>query len=315
MIKKILSWSAVSALMLALLPSCDQNGKAGAQGNPDGKVSIVATTTYLTDLTKQIGGDQVEVISLCGPGVDPHVYVPTAQDVQSLEKADVVVYNGVGMEGQMARILGKLETQGSPIYCAESSIPKEMLLEFDEDGTMVVDPHVWNNVDIWKSVAQGLTAKLSALYPEKAAIFQANLKSYDAQLDELKAYIQSRTAEIEETQRFLITSHDAFGYFADAFKFEVMALQGLSTATEAGTKDIADLAEVIKDHKLKAIFCEDSVSPKAMEALQAAVRAKGGDVVIGGTLYSDSLGDAESGADTYIKALRMNIDTIINALK
>lgn len=315
MFKTLLNYCALPAAMLCSLVSCDQNKQSSAAQNPDGKTSIVTTTTYLGDLCEQIGGDCVDVIKLCGPGVDPHVYVPTAQDVKSFESADVVVYNGVGMEGQMARILGKLEASGAKIFCAESSIPTDKLLQFDEDGTMVVDPHVWNDIDIWKGVAQGLTAKLSSLYPEQAATFQANLASYEKELDELKAYIESRVAELSEEKRFLITSHDAFSYFAHAFKLEVMALQGLSTATEAGTKDISDLAEVIIAHNLKAIFCEDSVSPKAMEALQAAVQAKGGQVVIGGTLYSDSLGDEASGADTYTKALKMNIDTIVNALK
>lgn len=312
MIKKIAQMGALMLMSMGMIVSCtDRNETAGS----DGKLKMVTTTTYMSDLAKVITGDKVELKNLCGPGVDPHTYVATLSDVRDLESAAIIAYSGVGLEAQLAKILTKLKDGGAQIICAADSVKPEMFLEFDEDGEIVQDPHIWNDVNIWMDVAKGFTAKMVSYDPANAAYYEANLAAYLQELEELNTYVINRVAEIPEESRVVITVHDAFEYMAKAYGLEVDALNGLSTATEAGTKDISNLAEKIAANKIKAIFMENSANPEAMAALKAAVQAKGGDVTEGGELFSDALGDEETGCDTYIKVIKGNIDTIVNALK
>ncbi len=312
MIKKIALMGALMLVGMGTFVSCSERDGASESS---GKLKMVTTTTYMADLAKEIAGEKVEIKNLCGPGVDPHTYVATLSDVRDLESAAVIAYSGVGLEAQLAKILTKLKDNGAQIICAGDSVPPLMFLAFDEDGTSVSDPHIWNDVTIWKEVAKGFTDKMKTYDPANADYYQANLDSYIVQLDELHQYALNRVQEIPADSRIVITVHDAFEYMAKAYGFEVDALQGLSTATEAGTLDIRNLADKIAANKIKAIFIENTANPEAMAALKAAVQAKGGDVTTGGELFSDALGDEESGRDTYIKVIKGNVDTIVDALK
>jgi len=278
------------------------------------KLNIVATTTMLADLVSSIGGERVTVNGLMGPGIDPHLYQASAGDVSLMQKADVVVYNGLHLEGKMGEIFENLSNQGSAVICIEKGLDESSLLAWENDSS-IHDPHIWFDVSLWKDAAKTVAIGLTDTDPNGKAEYEANLDTYLKELDETDTYIRSRADELAEEQRVLVTAHDAFQYFGKAYGFEVRGLQGISTDAEVGTADVSELANFIVERQIKAIFVESSVPPKTIEALQAAVKAKGFDVSIGGELYSDSLGDAKSGADTYILTVKANIDTIVNALK
>ncbi|WP_369284064.1 metal ABC transporter solute-binding protein, Zn/Mn family [Oscillibacter sp. GMB15532] len=293
-------------------------GCASPTGNTDptqdNQLNIVATTTMLADLSSVIGGERVTVDGLMGPGIDPHLYQASAGDVSLMQKADVVVYNGLHLEGKMGEIFENLSRQGSAVICIEEGLDESKLLAWETDSS-VHDPHIWFDVSLWEAAAKTVAEGLSQADPDGKSDYDANLDAYLKELEETDTYIQTRAAELPEGQRVLVTAHDAFQYFGKAYGFEVRGLQGISTDAEAGTADVSDLANFIVERQIKAIFVESSVPPKTIEALQAAVKAKGFDVAIGGELYSDSLGDADSGAGTYTLTVKANIDTIVDALK
>ena len=269
----------------------------------------------LTDLVSQIGGDDVTVTGLMGPGVDPHLYQAGAGDVTTLSGADLIVCNGLHLEGKMGDVLKNVENKGiSTVYVADS-LPAESILTFENEGAAAQDPHIWFDVENWKKAATAVEKALAEKDPEHAAHYKERTQTYLHQLDETNEYVKKRSAEIPENSRILVTAHDAFQYFSRAYGFQVRGLQGVSTASEAGTRDMADLVQFITDHKIKAIFVESSVPHKTIEAVQEACRAKGWNVVVGGELYSDSLDTTTHPAGTYIGMIKANIDTIVDALK
>lgn len=273
----------------------------------EGKLNVVASTTMLHDLVEVIGDGVVECESLCGVGIDPHSYKATAGDIARMTNADVVVYNGLNLEGKMGEVFSSLESQGKDIVCIETGIDSESLLI--EEGEF--DPHVWFDVAIWKEVAVYVANELANIDAENATLYQQNLDEYLLELEELELYVMARVEEVAINQRVLITAHDAFNYFGTAYGFEVMGLQGVNTQTEASTADIIELSNFIVENQIKAIFVETSVPTKNIEALQEAVKSKGFEVVIGGELYSDSLGEG----DSYIDTVTANIDTIVESLR
>lgn len=301
---------------LLLLGACS---KSNTDPNPgvsdqDGKIQIVATTTMLADLSRIIGGDFVEVEGLMGPGIDPHLYQASAGDVTALQKADIVVYNGLHLEGKMGTIFESLTEMDKKIIRAEDALDRNDLLS-DEEDPIYFDPHIWFDVSLWKDVTKHFAEKMAEFDPDNASTYSSNAEKYLEELDEAETYIKNRIGELPEESRVLVTAHDAFQYFAHAYGFEVRGLQGISTDAEAGTADVRELADFIIERKIKAIFIESSVPHKNVEALQAAVQARGFDVEIGGELYSDSLGDQASGHDSYIETIKANVDTIVDALK
>lgn len=308
------SKSVIGFVLGIILVFTGCTGPVKTMSYSDDKINIVATTTMLTDLSKIIGGDRVNVNGLMGPGIDPHLYQASAGDVTLMQKADVVIYNGLHLEGKMGEILENLTSQGSTVICIADGLDESKLLAWEKDNT-VYDPHIWFDISLWKAAAQTVADGLSRADPEGKEEYKSNLDTYLKELNETDTYICNRVAELPESQRVLITAHDAFQYFGKAYGFEVRGLQGISTEAEAGTSDVSDLADFIAERQVKAIFVESSIPPKTIEALQAAVKAKGFNVTIGGELYSDSLGDAESGSETYILTVKANIDTIVGALK
>ncbi len=300
-------------LSCILLPAGCTSPTKGTQ-SADSKLSAVATTTMLADLTQVIGGERVMVNGLMGPGIDPHLYQASAGDVSLMQNADAVVYNGLHLEGKMSEIFENLSGQGSTVICIGEGLDKSKLLGSEGDSS-ILDPHIWFDVSLWKDAAQIVAAGLSQADYSGKAYYESNLAAYLKELDKADTYIRNRVSELAEKQRVLVTAHDAFQYFGRAYGFEVRGLQGISTDAEAGTADVSNLANFITERRLKAIFVESSVPPKTIEALQAAVKSRNFDVAIGGELYSDSLGSEDTGAETYILTVKANIDTIVDALK
>ena len=297
---------AVCVAMMLLI-SC---GKGGASSGK--KIKVTTTTTMLSDLVKTIGGDRVEVTGLMGEGVDPHLYSASAGDIEKLGNADIIVYGGLHLEGKMTEIFEKLTSQNKNILNVGDKLDKSKI-HLVEANTP--DPHVWFNTELWEKEAEAVEAELSKFDPKNSGYYKENLKKYKAELNELTTYVKTRINEIPEKSRVLVTAHDAFNYFGEQFGLEVKAIQGVSTDSETGTKNISDLANFIVEKNIKAIFVESSVPKKSIEALQEAVKAKGKEVKIGGELYSDSLGDKAHNSETYIKTVKANADTIVNALK
>ena len=276
------------------------------------KIKVTTTTTMLADLIKTIGGDKVEVTGLMGEGVDPHLYTASAGDIEKLSNADIIVYGGLHLEGKMVEIFDKLTSQNKVVLNVGNTLDKSKIHFVDQNTP---DPHVWFDTELWAKEAEAVEAELSKYDPANSAYYKQNLEKYKADLNELTAYVKGRINEIPEKSRVLVTAHDAFGYFAAQFGLKVKAIQGVSTDSETGSKNISDLANFIVENNIKSIFIESSVPKKSIEALQEAVKAKGKEVKIGGELYSDSLGDEAHNTETYIKTVKANADTIASALK
>ena len=292
---------------IALCTSCGDD-----KNIPNGKLNVVTTTTMITDLVRNIGGDSIRVQGLMGSGVDPHLYKASEGDVSKLSNADVVFYSGLHLEGKLVDVFEKMGNTTNTIALAEI-LDKNKLIG-SEYFASNYDPHIWFNIQYWKQLANYLTQELSKLNPENASFFQKNSTSYLLQLDALENDIKKTIATLPKEKRILVTAHDAFNYFGEAYGFEVVGLQGLSTATEAGVQDVQNLAKLIIDKKVKAIFVETSVPKRTIEALQQAVLSKGFEVAIGGTLYSDALGNAGTEEGTYLGMFRYNVNTIVEAL-
>ncbi|MFT6995425.1 MAG: manganese/zinc/iron transport system substrate-binding protein, partial [Maribacter sp.] len=270
-------------------------------------------TSMITDLVRNIGGDSVNVQGLMGTGVDPHLYKASEGDVSKLTNADVVFYSGLHLEGKLVDVFEKMGRNTNTIALAEV-LDKNKLIG-SEYFASNFDPHIWFNIQYWKQLTNYLTETLSKLNPENASFFQKNKTNYLLQLDALENDIKKTIAILPEGKRVLVTAHDAFNYFGEAYGFEVVGLQGLSTATEAGVQDVQNLAKLIIDKKVQAIFVETSVPKRTIEALQQAVLSKGFEVEIGGTLYSDALGNEGTAEGTYLGMFQYNVNTIVEALK
>lgn len=282
--------------------------------NKDGKFHIVTTTSMITDLVKNIGGDKVEVEGLMGAGVDPHLYKASEGDVSKLSQANMIFYNGLHLEGKLVEVFEKMESQQIKTIAIADAIDKNDLIASALFASNY-DPHIWFNVENWEKATVYVAEQLSAAIPENKAFFTANAEKYLAQLKTLQQELDTEINTLPEDKRRLVTAHDAFNYFGKAFKFDVLGLQGLSTATEAGVQDVQKTAAYIIDHKVKAVFIESSVPRRTVEALQAAVNSKNHNVVIGGTLFSDALGNPNTPEGTYIGMFKFNVHTIVTSLK
>lgn len=300
----------VLALTLTLLAACGDDDDGGED---DGKINVVTTTGMIADAVRNVGGEHVNVTGLMGPGIDPHLYRPTASDVNRLDGADIIFFNGLELEGRMTDIFERLASM-KPTVAVSENIPQDQLLA-SQQYENAHDPHIWFDVSLWKSVVEVIAAELSEHDPDNADIYAANAAAYLEELDELDAYVFEQVETIPESSRVLITAHDAFGYFGKRYGIEVIGLQGISTAAEAGAADVQALTNTIIEREIKAIFVESSVPRATIEAVQAAVRARGSEVEIGGELYSDAMGDEGTKGGTYIGMITSNIDTIAEALR
>jgi len=302
-------------VLLTGLVSCSrEEGDGGVKDSAgSGVINIVATTGMITDIAQVVGGEHVKVRGLMGPGVDPHLYKASAGDVALLSGADLIFYNGLHLEGKMSEIFEQMKKRGIDTVAVTDSIDRS-LLETPPQFQGNYDPHVWFDVTMWMTAVETVRDTLISTDPANAIEYRANTEAYLAELAELNEYVQSKANLLPEDKRVLITAHDAFSYFGRRYGFEVRGLQGISTVSEAGTQDVQNLAAFIVERKIPAIFVESSVPPKFIEAVQAAVEAKGFDVKVGGSLYSDAMGNPGTPDGTYIGMVRHNIDTIVGAL-
>lgn len=277
------------------------------------KPVIVTTTTMITDLVKQIGGDSVQVTGLMGAGIDPHLYKASEGDVHKLSSADAIFYNGLHLEGKMAEVFEQMQSSGYQTFAlSESLADTDKIASADFDGNY--DPHIWFSISNWKKCAAFVASQLALVSPQSKTYFDENLRNYTIALDALHLELKETALILPKEKRILVTAHDAFSYFGKEFDFEVIGLQGISTSSEAGTKDMLDLAQIIADREIPAVFVESSVPEKTIKALQAAVENKGKNVALGGTLYSDALGNPGTPQGSYIGMYKSNMETIINAL-
>ncbi len=295
--------------VILLAVSCGKKAK-----NENGKLKVVTTTTMITDLVKNIGGDKLEVKGLMGAGVDPHLYKASEGDVSKLFNADVVIYNGLHLEGKLEEVFEKMQHQNKKTIVVSDVINKKNLIS-SELFASNYDPHIWFDLNNWSKITSYVAEKLAEIDAKNATFYQQNAKKYLEKLVALNKEVESKINELPIEKRILVTAHDAFNYFGKQHQFNVVGLQGLSTATEAGVQDVQKLAKFIIENNVKAIFVESSVPKRTIEALQEAVKSKDQEVVIGGTLYSDALGNAGTIEGTYIGMYKANVNTIVNALK
>lgn len=298
-----------SLFVVLLLISCGQNSKEDSD-----TINIVTTTTIITDLVNNIGGDKVTVNGLMGPGIDPHLYKASEGDVSKLYNADLIVFTGLHLEGKLVDVFEQMQRQGKAQVALAEVLDKNQLRASENFGGNY-DPHIWFNIDFFMQMAEEITRVLSEYSPEDKAYFEQNLTVYLEKLEALDIELKEIVASLPKEKRRLVTAHDAFGYFGEAFDFDVVGLQGLSTATEAGVREVREIRDYILEHQLRSIFIESSVPRRTIEALQQAVLAENHKVEIGGTLFSDALGDENTDEATYIGMFRYNVKTIVAGLK
>lgn len=274
------------------------------------QLNVVATTGMIADLVKNIGGEHVKVTALMGTGVDPHLYKATQGDLRRIMRADVILYNGLHLEGKMQDVLEKLARKKA-VFAVAEIIPENQRLQHGQ----YPDPHVWFDLALWRLVGERVTEILVQQDPKNKQSYLEQSANYLAKINRLNDWTKKQIAQIPESQRVLITAHDAFGYFGKAYGIKVMGLQGISTAAEFGLQDIKRLKDVIVQNQVKAVFVETSVSPRFIESLVAGVKAEGHDISVGGELYSDAMGPIGTTTDNYLGMVKSNVNTIVNALK
>jgi manganese/zinc/iron transport system substrate-binding protein len=295
-------------VVLLLLAGCAPPEPAESQG----RLTVVTTIGMIRDVVENVGGGHVRVTGLMGPGVDPHLYKASEGDVRRLFRADVIFYGGLHLEARMGEVLEEMGGR-TRVVAVTDGIPRERLLSPAEfQGAH--DPHVWFDVSMWAMTIDTIASTLAAADPAHAAEYRRNAAAYRARLDSLDAYVRAQAARVPPGQRVLVTAHDAFNYFGRAYGFQVRGLQGISTASEAGTADVQALAGFIARRRIPAVFVESSIPRRTIEAVQEAVNDQGWDVQIGGSLYSDAMGNPGTPEGTYEGMVRHNIDTLVGAL-
>ncbi|MBW5445756.1 manganese transporter [Cohnella sp. CFH 77786] len=300
-------------MLVVLLSACGASGAATPEG--EDKIKVTTTVGMITDLVKQVGGGHVEVTGLMKAGVDPHLYKASHGDIELLEKADIIFYNGLHLEGKMAEIFEKMAKSKTTVAVTDG-IDRSKLRTGAENGMDTeYDPHVWFDVKLWMKATEAIRDTLAEQDPEHAEDYRKNAEAYLGELTKLDEEVAAKIRSIPEPARVLVTAHDAFGYFGDAYGMKVMGLQGISTASEAGTKDVTDLRDYLVANKIKAVFIESSVPRKAIDAVIQGAKEQGHDLTIGGELFSDAMGEEGTPEGTYIGMVRHNADTIVNALK
>jgi manganese/zinc/iron transport system substrate-binding protein len=310
-----MKWVKGLALMAGVVSLAACGNEQTDEVSEDNPLNVVATTSMIADLMETIGGEKVSVEGLMGPGVDPHEYQPSTSDVNAMQEADIVAYNGLMLEARFVEAFEQLDERGVFTIVMADALNEGELLDPEEDEEYLeYDPHIWFSVSHWETITTYVADQLSEKDPDNEDYYQENAEAYLVELGELRTYIEERIEEVPEQSRYLVTAHDAFQYFGEEFNFEVVGLQGLNTQTEAGTGDISQLADFLVDNEINAVFVESSVSPRNIEALIEAAGSRGHEVVNAGELYSDALGSEEDGAETYIKMYRANIDTIVDGL-
>ncbi|MDO8527480.1 MAG: zinc ABC transporter substrate-binding protein [Deltaproteobacteria bacterium] len=303
-----------SMIVLAMLGSACTKTKQVAKNDVTGPIRIVTTTGMIGDLVKNIGGERVEVLTLMGAGVDPHLYKASAGDIRHLQEARMIFYNGLNLEGKMGDIFVRVSRDNPFVIPVTEDFDHAKLLEPPAfQGHF--DPHVWFDVTLWAEAGRRVQKALEVFDPAGSAVYQKNGEVLQKRLTELHKWSIQKASELPKIKRVLVTSHDAYNYFGRAYGFEVIGLQGISTVTQAGLADIANMVDFILKHKVKAVFVETSVSPKAIQRVEQDAKSRGWPLKIGGELFSDAMGKAGSPEGTYEGMIRHNMNTIVENLK
>lgn len=289
--------------MAVLITAAGCNEGGGPGGN--GKITAVSSITIINDIVKNIGKDKIEAVSICEVGVDPHTYKPKPSDPRTISKSSIVFINGFALEHWIEEMIHNAGGEKKVVTVTEGLNPMT-----DEKGFGDPDPHAWFDVQNVKAYARNVAKGLIEIDKTNEAYYTANLDDYLKQLDELDAWIKTEIGKIPQEKRVLITSHDAFRYFGKAYGIEVHGLQGISTEAKVRTEDVKNMVDLIKARKLRSVFIETSVNPKLLEQISSETGA-----VVGGTLFSDSVGDTGTPEGSYIGAVRHNVNAIVNALK
>lgn len=271
--------------------------------------TVVCTTQMIADLVRRVAGDRIHVAVLMGPGVDPHLYHPTRADTLRIASADLVFYNGLHLEGKMTELFERASSS-RPVVAVTDALPEEALLTFAGQH----DPHVWMDPALWSRTLDVILPRLTALLPEAAVELAANADAARAELSALDEYAKHALATVPESQRILMTAHDAFGYFGRAYNYEVVGIQGISTESEAGLHDLQSMIDMLVERRIPAVFIESTIAPRNVSALRDGALAKGHTVTLGGMLFSDAAGPADTYEGTYVGMIDHNITTIVRAL-
>lgn len=298
----------VTGVMIAVLAACS-NSTASEQGDDSDTIQVVTTIAQIGEPISVIGGDRIHVVSLMGPGIDPHLYKASQGDIQTLQNADIVFYNGLNLEGNMGEVFAEIG-KTRPVLALGESIGEDLLL-LDEDGA--IDPHIWFDIDLWKQALDQAVETLKEHSPNDADYFETNKEAYFAKLDEL-----SKDAEIlrsiPDEQRVLVTAHDAFGYFGRMHDIEVVGLQGLSTEDEISLSDIQATIDLLIERQVPAVFIESTIPQDRIQSVIDGADKAGLTVSLGGELYSDAMGEKGTEEGTYLGMYRHNVNTIYQAL-
>lgn len=293
--------------------SCHKPNSGSGRTDLEYPYKATATVAMIADIVRNVGGDKIKVSGIIGEGVDPHLYKPTSSDVKLLQASDIVFYSGLNLEGKMGDVLVRIATSGKPV----TAVTETLLASGDyvmADEAKHYDPHVWMDVSGWMKATGVIAETLEEFDPTNAELYKKNAAAYSAELSKLHEYGKISFASIPENRRVLVTAHDAFNYMGRAYGIEVRGIQGISTESEAGLKDINDLVDFLVDHDIPAVFVESSVSQKNVRALIEGAASKGHQVKIGGELFSDAMGETGTYEGTYIGMLDHNITTIVRAL-
>ncbi|WP_292529654.1 metal ABC transporter substrate-binding protein [Methylocystis sp.] len=265
------------------------------------KIPVVASFSIIGDFVRQVGGDRVSVTTIVGPDGDAHVYEPSPADGRSIAQARLIFVNGLGFEGWLERLIAATKSKGDVV-----TLGKGITARKDEEGE---DPHAWQDVANAKVYVEAIREALIAADPEGAATYKANADSYLAKLDALDAEIQQAIAAIPKERRRVVSTHDAFEYFAARYGIEFLAPQGMSTEADVSARDVAKIIDAVKTHKVAAVFIENIADPRLAKRIASETGAR-----MGGVLYSDALSDAKGDGATYIDMMRHNVKQLAKAL-
>jgi manganese/zinc/iron transport system substrate-binding protein len=305
----------ILALLSCVALAACSNGGAANDAATDGvaRPLVVSSVGPLHDVTAALCGDDFDAHCLLGTGTDPHTYQPTRHDIARLAAADLVIVNGLYLEAPMRATIEALERGGRRVHIASTAVPRDLLLG-DTGGHGHADPHLWMDPALWLAVARGIADELAHLRPQTRERVEARFLELEQRFDEIDVYSREVLASIPANARMLVTAHDAFGYWARRYGLEVAAVQGLSTDSETGLARVQELIDLLVAREIPAIFVEESVSARGVEALVGGTAHRGHTVVIGGSLYSDSLGAPGTWRGTYVGMLDHNATVVANAL-
>lgn len=278
-----------------------------------GPLHIVCTTGIIEDCLTHIAGDSAEVSSIMGPGTDPHIYKPTPGDIEMMDEADVIVSNGLHLEGKMADMLEKY-SQEKPVLVLADGLEDEDIIK-SADFQDAQDPHIWFDTDTWMKGMKYLAVELGKLDSNAANYYMDNWSDYNDEIQDLNAWVNAELGQINGESKILVTSHDAFSYFGRKYEMEVKGIQGISTLSEVGLKEVSDMVDFMIDHKIRSLFTETSTSDKTAQSIVDGCKAKNFKVDINGPLYADALGEPDSDAGTYIGMIKANVTAIVEGLK